>query len=125
LTKLAIEALQRRRIIQLEERLAASTEWDNQFDLVLTNLVGNPLNPSNFSARDFPALLRRSGVKRIRFHDLRHSTASLLLSLDVHPKIVQELLGHSTIGVTMDIYSHSMPSLQEEAVTRLDGLLAP
>ena len=125
LTKLAIEALQRRRIIQLEERLAASTEWDNEFDLVLTNLVGNPLNPSNFSARDFPALLRRSGVKRIRFHDLRHSTASLLLSLDVHPKIVQELLGHSTIGVTMDIYSHSMPSLQEEAVTRLDTLLAP
>ena len=57
--------------------------------------------------------------------DLRHSTASLLLSLDVHPKIVQELLGHSTIGVTMDIYSHSMPSLQEEAVTRLDTLLAP
>ena len=125
LTKLAIEALQRRRIIQLEERLAASAEWDNEFDLVFTNLVGHPLNPSNFSARDFPALLRRSGVKRIRFHDLRHSTASLLLSLDVHPKIVQELLGHSTIGVTMDIYSHSMPSLQEEAVTRLDTLLAP
>jgi len=68
-------------------------------------------------------LLNRAGVKKIRFHDLRHSTASLLLSLDVHPKIVQELLGHSNISVTMDIYSHSMPSLQEEAMLRLDALL--
>ena len=98
--------------------------WNNPHDLVFTNLIGNPLNSSNFSSRDFPAQLNRAQVKKIRFHDLRHSTASLLLSLDVHPKIVQELLGHSNISVTMDIYSHSIPSLQEGAVAKLDALLS-
>ena len=60
----------------------------------------------------------------IRFHDLRHSAASLLLSLGVHAKIVQELLGHSQIGLTLDTYSHVLPSLQEEAVSRLNTLLS-
>ena len=90
---------------------------------MFTNLLGNAINPSNFRIREVHALLNRAGVKKIRFHDLRHSTASLLLSLDVHPKIVQELLGHSNISVTMDIYSHSIPSLQEEAMLRFDALL--
>ena len=124
LTTHAIDSLKKRRVIQMQEQLAARSTWNNPHDLVFTNLTGNPLNSSNFSSRDFPTLLNRAQVKKIRFHDLRHSTASLLLSLDVHPKIVQELLGHSNISITMDIYSHSMPSLQEGAVAKLDALLS-
>jgi integrase len=56
----------------------------------------------------------------IRFHDLRHSAASLLLSLEVHPKVVQELLGHTQIGITMDVYSHLLPGMQKDAMSKLD-----
>ena len=59
----------------------------------------------------------------MRFHDLRHAHASLLLAAGVHPKVVQERLGHSQVSVTLDTYSHVAPSLQREAAERLDGLL--
>jgi integrase len=59
----------------------------------------------------------------IRFHDLRHSVATLLLEIGTHPKIVQELLGHENIGMTMDIYSHVMPTMQKEAMAKLNELL--
>ena len=65
----------------------------------------------------------KAGLPHIRFHDLRHSTATLLLTLGVHPKVVQELLGHSQIFVTMDIYSHILPTLQEEAMDHLNQFL--
>ena len=123
LTTLAVDALKRRRVIQLEERLLEPSTWKNPNNFVFTNSTGNHLTPSHFSSRLFPALLERAGVKKIRFHDLRHSTASLLLSLDIHPKIVQELLGHSNVRITLDIYSHSMPSLQKKAISKLDELL--
>jgi integrase len=74
--------------------------------------------------RSFRPLLQKADLPIIRFHDLRHSAASLLLSLDVHPKIVQELLGHSQISLTLDTYSHVLPSLQAEAVNRLGALLS-
>jgi integrase len=69
-------------------------------------------------------LLKREKLPDIRFHDLRHTSATLLLSAGVHPKIVQERLGHSQIGVTMDIYSHVLPSMQQEAAGKLDKVLA-
>ncbi len=69
-------------------------------------------------------MLERAGLPRVRFHDLRHSCASLLLAEGVHPKVVQEMLGHSTISVTMDTYSHTLPSMGAEAAERLDALLA-
>ncbi|MCL0099560.1 site-specific integrase, partial [Dehalococcoidia bacterium] len=124
LTAIAVAALERRKKIQIAERLATGSTWDNTRDLVFTNLRGNHLHHSNFNRRDFRTLLTRAGVRRVRFHDLRHSTASLLLSLGAHPKVVQELLGHSQISVTMDIYSHVLPSLQEDAMQRLNQLLA-
>jgi integrase len=74
--------------------------------------------------RSFRRILTKAELPIIRFHDLRHSEASLLLSLGVHAKIVQELLGHSQIGLTLDTYSHVLPSLQEEAVNRLNTLLS-
>ena len=70
---------------------------------------------------EFTYLIGRAGVPRVRFHDLRHSHATQLLSAGVHPKIVQERLGHSTIAVTMDIYSHVSETMQGDAALRLDA----
>src|SRR5436190_21281980 len=61
-------------------------------------------------------------LPEIRFHDLRHSAATLLLSLGVHPKIVQELLGHTQISMTMDVYSHMLPGMQQDAMSRLNDV---
>jgi len=69
--------------------------------------------------------LLRAGLPRVRVHDLRHTTASVLLEIGVHPKVVQDLLGHSTIAVTMDTYSHVAPGLHLEAIQKLDILLSP
>ena len=68
-------------------------------------------------------LLEKADLPDIRFHDLRHSAATLLLSLGVHSKVVQEALGHTQISMTMDIYSHVLPSMQQDAVSRLNSLL--
>ena len=72
---------------------------------------------------EFKKLLEKADLPDIRFHDLRHSAATLLLSLGVHPKVVQELLGHTQISMTMNIYSHVLPSMQQDAVSRLNSLL--
>ncbi len=72
---------------------------------------------------EFKKLLKKADLPDIRFHDLRHSAATLLLSLGVHPKVVQELLGHTQISMTMDIYSHVLPSMQQDAVSKLNDLL--
>ena len=72
---------------------------------------------------EFKKLLKKANLPDIRFHDLRHSAATLLLSLGIHPKVVQKLLGHTQISMTMDIYSHVLPSMQQDAVSRLNSLL--
>ena len=123
LVEIAVDALQRHRRRQIEERLALGPDWEN-LDLVYTNTKGNHIDANNLRHRAFPAVLQKAGLPRMRFHDLRHSTATLLLSLGVHPKVVQELLGHSQIAVTMDTYSHVMPNLQREAMAELNSLLA-
>jgi integrase len=123
LTRLAIEALKRHRIRQNEAKLAAGPAWDEQ-GWVFCNKVGRPIEVGNMIRRSFRLILTKAGLPIIRFHDLRHSAASLLLSLGVHAKIVQELLGHSQISLTLDTYSHVLPSLQEEAVNRLNTLLS-
>ena len=123
LPAIAIEALRRQRIRQLHERFAAGASWAES-DLVFTNSVGNPINPSNLRSRSFIPLLKRARLPVIRFHELRHSTATLLLSLGCNPKVVQELLGHSQIGVTMDVYSHALPTMQKDAMSALNRLLS-
>jgi integrase len=84
--------------------------------------LGKPLHLSNFLRRSFYPLLERPGLPRIRFHDLRHSAATLLLDLGIHPKIVSELLGHSQIAITLDLYSHVTATMQQEAVRAFEGL---
>lgn len=91
-------------------------------DLVFSTDRGRPLIWRNVT-RAFKRLLRAAGLRDIRFHDLRHTNATLLLEAEVHPKIVQERLGHSTIGVTLDIYSHVIPSLGRDAAERLHEVL--
>ena len=71
----------------------------------------------------FKKLLKQAELPDIRFHDLRHSAATLLFSLNIHPKVVQEMLGHSQISITMDIYGHVLPTMQEEAVSKLNDVL--
>jgi integrase len=122
LTDLALESLERHRACQCEGQLSAGTLWDEQ-GWIFCNAVGNPIEVTNLLKRSFRPLLARAGVPAITFHCLRHSTASLLLSLGIHPKIVQELLGHSQIALTLDTYSHVLPSMQEEALNRLGALL--
>ncbi len=85
--------------------------------------VGTHLNPSKDVLEELKKLLEQAGLPDIRFHDLRHSAATLLLSEGVHPKVVQEMLGHSTISMTMDVYSHVLPSMQQDAVSRLNTVL--
>ena len=96
----------------------------NQDDLVFSTPEGKPLRP-NTVTRVWTTLAVKAGVKRIRLHDARHTHASLMLKQGVHPKIVQERLGHSTIAMTLDIYSHVAPGLQEAAAENFDRLLNP
>lgn len=112
--------LKRHRRIQLKERMEAVEYADS--GLVVQSLVGTPVSPFNLS-RTWRKLLKRSGVTRIRFHDLRHTHATLLLKQGVHPKIVSERLGHSSVQITLDTYSHLLPNMQEAAALRFGELL--
>ena len=81
------------------------------------------MNPDNLVYRSFKLLLRRAGLKGIRFHDLRHTFATLMLEQGENPKVVQEILGHSQISLTLDTYSHVLLDIQKEAIGRLGRLL--
>tara|TARA_Y100001936_G_scaffold249986_1_gene301633 strand:+ start:509 stop:1624 length:1116 start_codon:yes stop_codon:yes gene_type:complete len=122
LCNLAINSLKKRKVIQIKDQLASGSKWNNPRNLIFTDQTGKPLTGSQVR-RIFNKLLKQAEVNPIRFHDLRHSTATLLLSLNVQHGIVQDVLGHSNIGITMDTYTHSVPSLQQEAMNKLDDLL--
>ncbi len=115
-----VETLRRHRTAQLEVRLAAGANWVD-YDLVFSNKRGGFIYHSLLY--HFYRLLEEVGLPHMRFHDLRHSAATLLLSMGVPAKVVQELLGHSTINMTMNRYSHVLPSMQKEAVDKMDLFL--
>ena len=115
LSELAVTAL-------VEHRERQGADWE-EHGLVFPNTVGGPLDPHNLRQRSFFPLLDRAGLPRIRFHDLRHSCATLLLSEGVHPKIVSDLLGHSQIGITLDLYSHVTATMQAVAAEAMGRLL--
>jgi integrase len=121
LTRTAVAALRRHKVGQLEERLRCP-HWQDP-ELVFASEVGTPVEAANLINRSFQPLLTRAGLPRIRFHDLRHSAATLLLGQGVHPKIVSEMLGHSNIAITLDLYSHVTPTMQKQAVEALDAVL--
>ena len=108
---------------QTAERLRWGPDYED-FGLVFTRDNGSPLHPDQISKR-FGTLIRKAGLRRIRLHDLRHTHATLALALaaGVHPKVVSERLGHSSVLTTLDTYSHAIPALQEDAADRVAELL--
>ena len=122
LTQAAVDVLRRHRVEQAQERLQLGASWEDN-DLVFTNDIGRPVSPW-ILIRHFHALLGKANVPKVRFHDLRHSAATLLLGQGVHPKIVSEMLGHSNIATTLDLYSHVTPVMQRQAADVMDAVLA-
>jgi integrase len=118
---LAVTELRRHRAQQAEQllRLGVALTDDHH---VYCKFDGEPYHPA-FLTRLFKQFMRDHRLPPIRFHDLRHSHASHLLATNIHPKVVQERLGHASIAVTMDTYSHVMPNMQADAVTKLDAAL--
>lgn len=108
---------------QEEERIAAGAGWKDS-NLVFATPTGKPIDPANMTRR-FAAFLSRTGLRRIRFHDLRHSTATLLLEQGVDLVVIKELLGHAHIGVTAGVYAHVRLRLQHQAINTLGNALGP
>lgn len=124
LPQLTIEALKKHRLVLEQDKLKAEkvgTEYNDQ-GMVVQTRNGYPVSPYFLESR-WRDLLSKSGLPKIRLHDLRHTHASLLLLAGVHPKAVSERLGHSSITITLDRYSHVFPTLQQEAAEKLDELL--
>jgi integrase len=101
-------------------RRAACPDWSD-LDLVIDGGNGRPVNPDTLSSGWY-RFARRRGLPHIRFHDLRHAHATLMLLQGVHPKVVSERLGHASVGITLDTYSHVLPTMQAEAVRAFDSL---
>jgi integrase len=120
LPQFVVDALKQHRTYQLEIRLKAGATWREQ-GLVFPNRCGGYFSRMRLYAI-FKKLLNEAGLHDMRFHDLRHSAATILLSMGVHPKVVQEILGHSNIGTTMNIYSHVLPSMQRDAMDDMNDL---
>ena len=115
-------AVRAHRVAQLEERLALGLGAPAGDALVFRDIEGEPVHPDHFS-RWFEAHAKAAGLPRIRLHDLRHTHATLALSAGVHPKVVSERLGHSTVSITLDTYSHAIPAMQEEAAEKVAALV--
>ena len=122
LTASAVEALESLRERQQTERAARNGSWADR-DLVFRTRRGTPIRRDNLHAKHWNPLLRRAGLPDIRFHDLRHTCATLLLTKGVHPKIVSEILGHSSVAITLDTYSHVIPGLGEAAALAMEDAL--
>ncbi|HEU5343152.1 MAG TPA: site-specific integrase [Ktedonobacterales bacterium] len=122
LTPLAIEALRAHRARQVAERLAVADVWADR-DLVFCDTLGGFLSPEYISRHAFPRLIARAGVPRRRFHDLRHSCATLLLKAGVPLKVVSEMLGHTTIAITADVYGHVTAEMQRDAARAMEAIL--
>jgi len=118
-----IEKLRKHQNFQVLERQVAGNSWKEN-DMMFPSSKGTPMDPSNLY-HNFKRLLIEAGLPDVRFHDLRHTAATLMLQQGVHPKVVQERLGHSDISLTLNTYSHVLPGMQEEAAGKLDELLTP
>ncbi len=115
-----VEALRAHRVRQNAER-AMGPAWED-WELVFSTTIGTPLSGKNVLQRGLRPLLKRADLPALRFHDLRHTCATLLLLQGVHPKIVSEMLGHSSVAITLQIYSHVLPDMQKQATEAMDRL---
>jgi integrase len=121
LPKFCLDALREHRNRQDRESETAE-HWNNEFDLVFTTPIGTPLDPRNLT-RSFNELCERANVPRLRFHDLRHTCASILFAQGADARTIMDTLGHSMIGTTMNLYTHIMPVTRRQAAERMDEAL--
>jgi integrase len=121
LSQFALDALRVHRQRQLEEGVQFPGEWEMP-ELGFTNYAGGLLDPGNASTC-FKRALKRAGLPALRIHDMRHTTATLLLQAGENAKVVSEMLGHSTIVITLDIYLHTNPVMHERAADTMDAIL--
>jgi integrase len=123
LTRRAIEALKAHKAAQNAERLKLGDLWEDN-GLVFCTTAGKPLDFRNVATASFKPLLKKAGLPDIRFHDLRYTCATLLLSRGHHPKLVQELLGHSSVAMTLDRYSHVLPGMGDQTAAAMEAALS-
>lgn len=125
LTTLAVEALRRHRIRQLEQRMKLGTAWQDKWSLVFTNNVGAPVDHNNFLRRDFRPMLKKAGLPaELTFHDMRHVAASLALSNGLPITLLAEQLGHADASTTLRVYSHAIPLSQHLFAKAMDAAIA-
>jgi len=106
---------------QLQHALAST--WERKWDLVFRNATGRAMYPSTLTHRHFEPALKRAGLPHMRFHDLRHTAATLLLEAGINPKVVSEMLGHSSVSITLSLYSHATPAMHYTASVVMDKVL--
>lgn len=123
LPAVAVSSLRQWRREQAEERLKVGSCWMHP-DLVFTTPIGTPICPSNLRSNSFARVLKRAECPRIRFHDLRHTAATLMLSQGVQARVLQDVLGHSDIRMTLGTYSHVLREQKQEAARKVDTFLA-
>lgn len=116
-----VRTLRSHRRAQAAERLAGGSAYED-LDLVFATEIGGVVHPDRITRR-FGRLVQKSGLPRVTLHGLRHSFATIALEAGIHPKVVSERLGHSTVSLTLDVYSHAIPALQEEAAERVAALI--
>ena len=116
-----VEAFKAQAALQLSDQDNAEVAW-TETGYVFTRDDGEPLHPQSVS-RAFDRAIAAAKLPRIRLHDLRHTHASLALAAGINPKVISERLGHATVSITLDTYSHAIPALQEEAAERIAGLV--
>ena len=123
LTTFAQEELKSHREHQRSEAQVAGASWQDT-DVVFASELGSPLDPTNVTHR-FQRTRERAGLPHLRLHDLRHTAATLLLEQGVHPSVVREMLGHSTILLTLGTYSHVNPTIHHDAAAKMNRLFTP
>ena len=123
LSQTALEALRSHLERQLEEIDQAGGLWSEN-GLIFASEAGEPLDRRYITTHRFKPLLKRTGLPQIRFHDLRHTCATLLLAQNVNPKVVSEMLGHATLAITLDTYSHTLLDMQESAAKVMEDALS-
>jgi integrase len=116
-----VPLFEKQKVVANTAKLKYGCSW-NDNDLVFPSLTGNPID-LKILTKHFQQIIDKAGLERIRFHDLRHSCATLLLTANVHPKVVQERLRHAAISTTMDLYSHVIPKVQNEANKTMSKIL--
>jgi len=123
LSQMALEALRSHLARQLEEIDRVGSLW-RENGLIFASEMGKPLDRRDITTHRFKPLLKRAELPQIRFHDLRHTCATLLLAKNVNPKIVSEMLGHASIAITLDSYSHILPNMQDSAAKAMEDALS-